>query len=90
MRARRFSKLVFDAARLLDSLGWYDCRDYILAPTKRAALLPILDSLKSPVNNRGPEVRVDRTRAIDRVDSETDSGEWSIVFQIFRCAPLHK
>ena len=58
MRAPRFSKLVFDAARLLDSRGWYDCRDYILAPTKRAALLPILEALKSPVNGRGPEVRV--------------------------------
>ena len=90
MHTPRFSKLVFDATRLLDSRGWYDCRDYILAPTKRAALLPILDALKSPVNGRGPEVRVDRTRAIDRVDSEADSGEWSIVFQIFRCAPLHK
>jgi hypothetical protein len=58
MRAPRFSKLVFDATRLLDSRGWYDCRDYILAPTKRAALLPILEALKSPVNGRGPEVRV--------------------------------
>lgn len=55
---RRLGKLVFDATKLMDASGWFECRDFMLASAKTAVLMPILNSLKSSFSGRGPEIRV--------------------------------
>ena len=81
---RRLGKLVFDASKLMDESGWFECRDFMLAPAKTAALWPILNSLKSTFNGSAPRIQVDRGRSVDRENSEADGGEWSVLFQVFK------